>query len=281
MARSTHGRGGPLHRSLEALYERYNRREFADPDPIVFLYRYADPLDREIAALVASSLAFGGARQIAGSVERALSPMGSSPRRYLLEAGKRRLRRDSAAFRHRWADGADLAAILEGAGEAIRRHGSLGECFLAGLGSEAEDVVPALERFAAAILPQGCGAGERLLPDPCRRSACKRLNLMLRWMARSDRIDPGGWDGVPASKLIVPLDRHMHRFGLRLGLVERSHADMRAARELTAAFRAMEPDDPVKYDFALTRLGIRRDDDSAELLARLGVEAARAAAAED
>jgi uncharacterized protein (TIGR02757 family) len=92
-------------------------------------------------------------------------------------------------------------------------------------------------------------------------------------MVRNDNIDPGGWSGVPASKLVVPLDRHMHRFGLRLGLIERGQADLVAARELTAAFRAMEPGDPVKYDFALTRLGIRRDEDREELLARLGIEA--------
>ncbi|MDD3642409.1 MAG: TIGR02757 family protein [Candidatus Krumholzibacteria bacterium] len=276
-----HRRGGPLHRALEALYSRYDSREYADSDPIAFLYRYADPLDREIVALVASSLAFGGVRQIAGSIAKALAPMGTSPRRYLLDAGGRRLRRDCAGFRHRWADGADLAALLEGAGEAIRAHGSLGECFLAGLDPEEADVVPALERFAATLRSAGRGAGESLVPDPCRRSACKRLNLMLRWMVRSDHIDPGGWDRVPRSKLVVPLDRHMHRFGLRLGLIDRGQADLRAARELTAAFRAMEPEDPVRYDFALTRLGIRRDDDREALLARLEIPGVAKAAEEN
>jgi uncharacterized protein (TIGR02757 family) len=99
-------------------------------------------------------------------------------------------------------------------------------------------------------------------------------------MVRSDHIDPGGWDRVPPSKLVVPLDRHMHRFGLRLGLIDRGQADLRAARELTAAFAAMEPGDPVKYDFALTRLGIRRDDDREALLERLGIEAGMTVAIE-
>lgn len=264
-------RGGDLHLALDELYARYNRREFADPDPVVFLYRYPDPLDREIVALAASSLAFGGVKQIARSIERVLAPMGTTPRRYILETGMRSMRREYAEFVHRWIDGTALVALLEGAREAIRLHGSLGDCFLEGFDPGEPDVVPALERFAAVLASAGEGAGDRLVPDPCRRSACKRLNLMLRWLVRSDRIDPGGWSGVPASKLIVPLDRHMHRFGLRLGLIGRGQADLAAARELTAAFAAMEPGDPVKYDFALTRLGIRRDGDRDELLARLGL----------
>lgn len=273
--------GGSLHRALEGLYARYNRRAFADTDPVCHLYRYPDPLDREIAGLVASSLAFGGVRQIGGSIMRALAPMGASPRRYLLESGSGVLARDCSGFRHRWADDADLAALLEGARGAIERYRSLGECFLAGLERGADDVVPALERFAAVLVPGGCGAGASLMPDPGRRSACKRLNLYLRWMVRSDGVDPGGWNGVPVSKLVVPLDRHMHRFGLRLGLIDRRQADLRAARELTAAFAAMEPGDPVRYDFALTRLGIRRDDDRDSLIARLEREAVGACAEEN
>ncbi len=95
-----------------------------------------------------------------------------------------------------------------------------------------------------------------LLPSPGKGSACKRLNLFLRWMVRSDDVDPGGWSGVDAGKLIVPLDTHMHRMGLEVGLTRRKQADMQAALEVTRAFRTIAPEDPVRYDFALTRLGI-------------------------
>ena len=109
-----------------------------------------------------------------------------------------------------------------------------------------------------------------MLPCPSRGSACKRLNLYMRWMVRRDDIDLGGWDRVPASKLVVPLDTHMHRIALAFGATRRKQANLRTALELTAAFRAIAPDDPVRYDFALTRFGIRSDMDVEAFLRQCG-----------
>ncbi|MFC1474950.1 TIGR02757 family protein, partial [bacterium] len=95
-----------------------------------------------------------------------------------------------------------------------------------------------------------------LTPAPRRGSACKRMNLFLRWMVRRDDVDPGPWTDVPASKLVVPLDTHMHRISSGMGLTSRKQADLKTAIEITDAFRAISPEDPVRYDFALTRLGI-------------------------
>ena len=179
-------------------------------------------------------------------------------------------RRIYEGFRHRWATGDDLAAVLAGAAAIIAADGSLEAGFRSKLDPGGETVIEALADFAGRIV---CGVdddGACLLPSPCRRSACKRLNLFLRWMVRRDAVDPGGWE-VPAAMLVVPLDRHMHRFGLALGLTGRRQADLQTALEITAAFRRVSPADPVKYDFALTRLGIRDDDDRAELLGRLGI----------
>jgi uncharacterized protein (TIGR02757 family) len=85
------------------------------------------------------------------------------------------------------------------------------------------------------------------------------MNLYLRWMVRKDCIDPGGWHGVPVSKLIIPLDTHMHKISLKLGFTEKKQANMDAALEITTGFKRIIPDDPVKYDFVLTRFGIRED----------------------
>jgi uncharacterized protein (TIGR02757 family) len=95
-----------------------------------------------------------------------------------------------------------------------------------------------------------------LLPLPERGSACKRLNLFLRWMVRRDEVDPGGWRRIPRSALVIPMDVHMHRIAVAFGLTTRRQADMRAAREVTEAFRVVSPEDPTRYDFALTRQGI-------------------------
>jgi uncharacterized protein (TIGR02757 family) len=267
-------RRAKLKDALEKLYERYDRKEYVDPDPLVFLFDYPDVRDREIAGLIASSLAFGGVRQIMASVEKVLSPMGGSPREFVMNTRAKRISKIYEGFKHRWATADDIVQMLSGTRTMIEKYGSLEAGFTAGMDDGDEDVIPAMTRFASKIVCAGSGAGICLIPDPCRKSACKRLNLFLRWMVRSDNVDPGGWDSVPASKLVIPLDTHMYRFASLLGMTERKQANLATAREITAEFTMMSPGDPVKYDFALTRLGIRRDDDRGELMARLGIAAA-------
>jgi uncharacterized protein (TIGR02757 family) len=262
-----------LKRALERLYERYDWKRYVDPDPLVFLYDYPDVRDREIVGLIASSLAFGGVKQIMASVEKVLAPMGSSPREFVMDTPSKKMSLIFEGFRHRWASEEDLVRMLEGARGMIEKYDSLETGFASKLGESDADVIPAMTEFASEIVCVGSGAGACLIPDPCRKSACKRLNLFLRWMVRSDRVDPGGWKGIPASKLVVPLDIHMFRFASLLGLTERKQANLPTALEVTAEFAKMSPDDPVKYDFALTRLGIRRDDDREELMAKLGIRA--------
>lgn len=259
-----------LGRRLEELYRRYNRREFVHPDPLEFLYRYDDPADREIAGLIASSLAYGRVKGILASVGAVLDRM-RPPLRFLKGASSAKLRRTFCGFRHRFTTGADLAAMLLGLKRALGRWGSLRECFAAGLRPRDETLIPALCAFVDE-LARGAGPPRRfLLPSPAKGSACKRLNLFLRWMVRRDEVDVGGWENVPASKLVVPLDAHMHRIALGLGFTRRRQANMRAALEVTKAFAELAPEDPARYDFALTRLGIRADGDIAGFLRRCGV----------
>lgn len=251
---------------LDELYAAYNRRRWVHPDPIEFLYRYRDGRDREIAALVASSLAYGRVAQILKSVGVVLDVMGPSPLRFLEAATPSSLKEGFQGFKHRFTTGCELAALLEGAKRVVTRYGSLQACFLAGLDEDHEDVLPALSHLAEALASCSDETCNSLLPLPRRGSACKRLNLFLRWLVREDRVDPGGWRRVPPSKLIVPLDTHMHRVAILLGMTKRKNGGLRTAVEITRAFRKIAPDDPVRYDFALTRLGIRKDLDMGEAL---------------
>lgn len=241
---------------LERLYRRYNKRGYVSPDPLQCLYRYPDVQDREIAALIAASLAYGRVAQIIKSVETVLGVMGRSPREFLLRARRGRLDRAFAGFSHRFTTGPELTAFLSGIAAAIREHGSLNELFAANLAPADEDVRAALPRFVESLRGRDSGHCS-LLPCPEKGSACKRLHLFLRWMVRSDDVDPGGWAGVPRSKLIVPLDTHMARIARGLGLTKRASPDAVMALEITQAFRSIVPDDPVRYDFTLTRFGIR------------------------
>lgn len=245
---------------LERLYVRYNDRRFIATDPVELVHRYESPRDCEIAALIASSLAFGTVKQIRGSAEQALAILGERPADRVADSSPGGLDRDFRGFRHRWITGADMASLLGGARRAIGEYGSLGALFGSLVERGDVDVAPAAGRFARALRGAGGGYRQCLLPSPESGSACKRLNLFLRWMVCSDSVDPGGWHGISPSLLLVPLDTHMHRFALRHGLTSRRAADLKAAREVTAAFREVSPDDPVKYDFALTRLGMLRDE---------------------
>jgi uncharacterized protein (TIGR02757 family) len=253
---------------LEELYRRYTRREYVHPDPLEFLYNYSSPADREIAGLVASSLAYGGVKQILQSVGTVLERLGS-PRRTLMDSTRTELRDMFHGFTHRWTDGREMADLLWGARSVIERHGSLRSCFEGALTSAHDTVHPALCTFTAELVePHDCDYNS-LLPCPSRGSASKRLHLFLRWMVRNDRVDPDGWDGVPPLKLLMPLDVHMHRIVRRLGMTGRSSADLKTVFEVTRAFRRLAPEDPVRYDFALSRLGIRGDEEVEDALEEL------------
>lgn len=241
--------------TLDTLYVRYNRKRFIHPDPLELVHRYADPREREIVGLIASALAYGRVGQILRSVQIVLLKLSPSPAQYLHRARRDTMIHDFEGFKHRFTTGSDLVALLDGLKRVLDRHGSLEACFLSRLDPASPTVLPALSGFSEEL--SGDGRSGMLVPAPERGSACKRLNLFLRWMARSDEVDLGVWKNVPASKLIIPLDTHMHRISRQLGLTRSNRPDMRTAIEVTDRFRSVAPEDPVRYDFALTRLGIR------------------------
>ncbi len=242
--------------ALEELYSKYNRREYVHPDPLEFLYEYPDPADREIVGLIASSLAYGSVRQILKTVRIVLDRI-ETPSEFLRNASKSKLERTFSDFKYRFTTGEELAALLIGTGRVIKKHGSLQKCFVKGSSDDDVNILPGLCFLVDEIESEAGHQLGHLLPHPSRKSACKRLNLYLRWMVREDDVDPGGWYTVPPGRLLVPIDVHMYRICLALGLTGRKSADLQTAIEVTGEFRKVSPDDPVKYDFALTRLGIR------------------------
>lgn len=239
---------------LETLYHRLNRREYVHPDPMEVLYEYDDPIDREVAGLVASCLAYGRVVQILRSVRTVMNILGESPARYVRGGSAGKFERDFSAFKHRFADGVQLAALLTGLGKLLRRQGSVEASFVRVHKGDEESLVRALGELVDQLSPGGCCG--HLLPDPAGGSACKRLHLYLRWMVRRDAVDVGHWKALGSEMLMVPLDTHMHRLGVALGATRRGAGNFRTAQEVTRAFRGVAPDDPVRYDFCLTRLGM-------------------------
>ena len=249
-----------IKRKLENLYRQYNNDQYIHPDPVEFLHRYDDIKDREIAGLIASSLAYGRVKQILKSVSYVLNRMAPSPYRFLKDSTHTSMCKTFKDFTHRFARGDHLIGLFQGVKNVLDQYGSLNDCFLRDICDDDRTVISSLNSFSIALTAENCTPGH-LIALPQRGSACKRMNLFLRWMVRNDNVDPGGWQGIALSKLIVPLDTHMHKIGLKLGFTQSRQANMRTALEITSGFRQFAPDDPVKYDFVLTRFGIRSDMD--------------------
>jgi uncharacterized protein (TIGR02757 family) len=248
-------------KKLDELYEKYNSRRFVHPDPLEFLYRYDDPCDREIVGMVASSLAYGRVAQILKSVSYVLDQMSSHPSIFLKKCTFKSLNNIFSSFKHRFTTGEELSLLLFNIKGIIEQYGSLNECFAKGFSNRNGDdtILQALLEFIRKLGVGAYGCRNSLIPSPNGRCAYKRLNLFLRWMVRRDNVDPGDWNNIPTSKLIIPLDTHMYKISLFFKLTERKQADIKTALEITNAFRKIVFDDPVKYDFALTRLGIHKE----------------------
>lgn len=250
-------------RYFDSLYARYNKRALCSPDPLQFLYDYPDVQDREIAALTAACFAYGNVKQILKNLNGIFTRMNGAPRAFVLGASAAGLRRTFKGFKYRFTGEEELCAFLLAVRRALEKHGSLEACFLRYYREEDGSVLPALRGFAREL--RAGGGLSSLVPDPDKNSALKRLNLFLRWMVRKDEVDPGGWDKIPAAKLVIPLDVHMHRIARMLGLTKRNAADITTALEISRALQKHCPQDPVKYDFCLTRFGIRDDMDYRDL----------------
>lgn len=248
-----------LYKHLEALYRRYNHRKYVHPDPLEFLLDYDNVQDMEIVGFIAAGLAYGRVAQILKSVAHVLEPMSDNPRVFLDSVSRPALGKIYKGFKHRFTTSDELVDVLCGLKDVNSQFGSLNECFLVCFDKADHDVVKALSTFVDELGCYSNGKRNSMVPLPSKGSACKRLNLFLRWMVRNDDVDPGGWNGISPAKLIVPLDTHMHNISLKLGLTDRKQGNMRTALEITQAFRNIVPDDPIRYDFALTRLGIRND----------------------
>ncbi len=244
---------------LEKLYAKHNHRVFVPPDPLQFVYRYTECRDMEIAAFLASALAYGRVRQIERSLNQLFDLMNNAPFHFtshFAEAGRTRLR----SFKHRFTTGDDLSDLLALFRRIFDDHGSLESFFALSHHREEATVLPALSRFCDALCRRQGGpvsAGlNYLLANPSRGSASKRLNLFLRWMVRRDEVDLGLWKSIDPAKLVVPMDVHMGRLCHILGLHDDKTISQSTVLKVTHAFAQIEPADPAKYDFALSRIGI-------------------------
>lgn len=233
-----------------------------EPDPLQLVLRYTDPYDQEVAALIAAAFAYGRADIVVRNAGTVLDRMGASPYAYLQTFDRVEALTRFNGFAHRFHKTVDLTELLERLAAVVRTYGSLGALFRHCYDDRDDDIGPSLTRFVNVVLAtrqpgNAATASLRyLLTSPEDGSACKRMNLFLRWMVRRSPPDLGLWSFVDPAKLVMPLDTHVHRIATFLGLTKRKSGDWKTARALTDRLAKFDRSDPVRYDFAICRLGI-------------------------
>jgi len=268
-AAGSSARGGraasSLSAPLERLYAAFNHERSAT-DPIELVRPYAGAADREIAGFIAAGLAFGNVQSVIQSATAVLTAMGPSPsafvRDFVPSIGGSRL----AGIGHRWTRDRDLVALVWLLRQMIDKSGSIEGFFLEGDDPACSDISAGLESFSKRALALDLASAYGRVPArpgvayfftrPSQGSACKRLNLFLRWMIRKDAVDLGVWTRVSASRLIVPLDTHVIRLGRCLGLTRYTSPGWRMAADITRGLREIDPADPIRFDFALCHVGM-------------------------
>ena len=239
---------------LDEKFACYNCKEFIKNDPISFPHSFTRREDVEIAALLASTIAWGNRKMILSSGRKMFCDiMHSAPYNYVMSGEWERL--DDRINIHRTFFASDFKYICRGLRNIFSKHGTMETLFL---GCSVWDGIENLRREMAGA---NDGATTRHISNPVAQkgkpaSACKRLHMMLRWLCRKDGVvDLGIWQGVSQAELMIPLDVHVARTARQLGIVTRKQNDRKTVEELTAQLRKLSPDDPVKYDFALFGVG--------------------------
>jgi len=241
---------------LDEKADLYNAPAFIATDPIQVPREYSEAEDIEIAGFLTAILAWGRKATIIASARRLLSLMPGGPHHFITTSEDSDLER-FLPFVHRTFNGIDCIYFLKSLRHLYREEGGLGQVFQKGYrqnGSLKDAIMYFREVFFAGEHP---GRTSRHISDIAGNSAGKRINMFLRWMVRRDDrgVDFGLWEQIPMRALYIPLDVHSGSVARKLGLLERRQNDWKAVEELTGRLRQWDPEDPVRYDYALFGLG--------------------------
>ena len=246
---------GDLKNFLDEKVEKFNRPEFIETDPIQVPHAFSEKENIEISAFLAATIAWGNRRSIINNAFRLMSMMENQPYDFILNAStseKKRLNQ----FVHRTFNGSDCIYFVNSLQNIYKKHGGMETVFEIGYKTE-HSVKSALKYFYHTFFELSGERSRKHLSNVNKGASAKRLNMFLRWMVRQDNrnVDFGIWKAIPISKLMLPLDVHTGNVARKLGLLHRKSNDWKAVEEVTKALRILDPDDPIKYDFALFGLG--------------------------
>jgi uncharacterized protein (TIGR02757 family) len=234
------------------------------PDPLEFLHLYTNENDIEISGIISSVFAYGNVKQIIRSLEIIHKIMNHKPYEFVENYSVGKGRQLFQNMKHRFYTSDDIVALFSILQKSYKRYGSLKNLFYKCYFGNDKDLKTAISVFANEMINY-FGKGNNvssgikfMFPDPIKGSACKRMNLFLRWMVRKDELDFGFWNKIPTSELIIPVDTHVAKICKKLNLTKRNNVSWKMAEEITEKLKTFDPIDPVKYDFAICHIGMRR-----------------------
>ncbi|MEZ4906580.1 MAG: TIGR02757 family protein [Saprospiraceae bacterium] len=244
---------------LDFYYNKYNNPDFIIDDPISIPHRFSKKQDIEIAGFLTSVIAWGRRSMIIKNANRIIELMDDSPYDFIMNHMEHE-RLKFTDFKHRTFQPVDALYFIEFLQYYYKDHDSLEEAFTVGQNPENINIRTSLENFHDYFFDNenSLQRTKKHIPTPKRKSTCKRINMFLRWMVRNDDkgVDFGIWNKIKPADLMIPIDVHVERIGKMLGLLERKQRDWQAVEELTDNLRLYDPEDPVKYDFALFGYGV-------------------------
>ena len=242
---------------LDNLVLKYETKDFIKDDPVQFPHLFNNKQDIELAGFIASLFAYGSRKQFIEKLKEFFSYTQNEPVNFVKNGDFSLIEKYN--FNYRFSKPNDVIEWLKILSKLYNSSGGLSELF--SYGYEKEHSMDIMYRVVSdyfySNVKEGMGQGfYHLLPDPRKGGAMKRMNMFLRWMVRKSDVDLGIWDFIPKSELRIPLDVHVARLSREMLLLERKSNDMRAVVELTNKLKEFDPDDPVKYDFAIFGKGI-------------------------
>jgi len=240
---------------LESISLEFSQRELVKTDPIRYVYKYSDQTDQEIVAFISSLFAYGNVAAIFKGIESVIANLGEHPSQSILQLHPDQIRKRLKSAYYRFYRSEDIVQLILAIRHCLINEKSLGESFkTAWTGDVCKSLYAFNQKLKQNIKINSVGL-KYMFPNPLNGVA-KRNHMFLRWMARKDEIDLGLWNFISPSKLLIPLDTHLFDISKRLGLTKRLSASRNAVLEITGKLRELNPNDPLKYDFALCRLGI-------------------------
>lgn len=235
---------------------QYNTRDFIDSDPVQIPHLFSQKEDIEIAGFLAATIAWGNRKMIIKNAHRMMELMGNTPYDFVLSHQEKDLN-DLESFVHRTFNGQDFIVFVKGLRHIYKNHNGLEAVFAQN--QEPFSMQKSIHEFKKLFfnVPH-TPRTQKHISDPLNNSAAKRINMFLRWMVRQDNkgVDLGIWKSISAATLSCPLDVHSGNVARKLGLLHRKQNDAKALAELDTQLRILDPNDPVKYDFALFGLGV-------------------------